>query len=35
MTVVFDDSNLAAAEKCIDVKITVHKWVVTVVTPEF
>ena len=35
MNVKFDDSVLKAAEKCIDVEITVHKWVVTVVTPEF
>ena len=35
MEVEFDDTVLKAAEKCIDVKITVHKWVVTVVTPEF
>lgn len=35
MNVKFDDTVLKAAEKCIDVKITVHKWVVTVVTPEF
>ena len=35
MTVMFDDSVLKAAEKCIDVKITVHKWVVNVVTPNF
>lgn len=35
MNVKFDDSVLKAAEKCIDVEITVHKWAVTVVTPEF
>lgn len=35
MNVKFDDSVLKAAEKCIDVEITVHKWVVTVVTPQF
>ena len=35
MEVKFDDTVLKAAEKCIDVVITVHKWVVTVVTPEF
>ena len=35
MNVEFDDTVLKAAEKCIDVVITVHKWVVTVVTPEF
>lgn len=35
MNVKFDDSVLKAAEKCIDVEIKVHKWVVTVVTPEF
>ena len=35
MNVKFDDTVLKAAEKCIDVEITVHDWVVTVVTPEF
>ena len=35
MNVKFDDSVLKAAEKCIDVEITVHKWVVSVVTPQF
>lgn len=35
MNVPFNDDNLRAAEKCIDVVITVHKWVVSVVTPEF
>ena len=35
MVVKFDDSVLKAAEKCIDVKITVHDWQVVVVTPEF
>lgn len=35
MNVKFDDTVLRAAEKCIDVEITVHDWVVTVVTPEF
>lgn len=31
----FDDTVLQDAEKCIDVKITVHDWVVVNVTPEF
>ena len=35
MNVKFDDSVLKAAEKCIDVEISVHEWVVTVVTPNF
>ena len=35
MNIKFDDTVLKAAEKCIDVEITVHKWAVTVVTPEF
>ena len=35
MNVRFDDSVLKAAEKCIDVEITVHDWVVTVVIPQF
>ena len=35
MVVKFDDSVLKAAEKCIDVKITVHDWQVVVVTPQF
>ncbi len=35
MVVKFDDTVLKAAEKCIDVKITVHDWQVVVVTPVF
>ena len=35
MVVKFDDTVLKAAEKCIDVKITVHDWQVVVVTPQF
>jgi hypothetical protein len=35
MDFVFDDNVLQDAEKCIDVKITVHDWVVVNVIPEF
>ena len=31
----FDDTNLNSAEKCIEVVITVAKWNVVVVTPDF
>ena len=31
----FDDTDLRAAEKCIQVEITVDKWNVVAVTPEF
>lgn len=31
----FDDNDLRAAEKCIQVEITVDKWKVVAVTPEF
>lgn len=35
MAMRFDDSNLQNPEKCIEVSITVDKWVVVAVTPEF
>lgn len=35
MAMKFDDSNLQAPEKCVEVVITVDDWNVVVVTPEF
>lgn len=35
MAMKFDDSNLQAPEKCVEVAITVDDWNVVVVTPEF
>jgi hypothetical protein len=35
MTMTFDDRNLQAPEKCVEVAITVDDWNVVVVTPEF
>jgi hypothetical protein len=35
MAMRFDDSNLQAPEKCVEVAITVDDWNVVVVTPEF